>query len=74
MASPIFSGIADGQDFYFVHSFAFSPTDDGMITATTAYAGGFAAAVQRGHIYGVQFHPEKSQKPGFAVLKNFLAD
>jgi imidazole glycerol-phosphate synthase subunit HisH len=72
-ASPIFDGIATGQDFYFVHSYVLRPSDESSITATTSYAGGFAAAVQRDHIFGVQFHPEKSQKPGFAVLRNFLA-
>lgn len=61
------------HDFYFVHSFHFQPEAEADILATTPYAGSFVSAVSRGCVMGVQFHPEKSQRSGFAVLKNFLA-
>ena len=71
--SPLFKDIPSGKDFYFVHSFHLCCSNEQEIMAQTPYAGGFVSAIQRDHIYGVQFHPEKSQKVGFKVLKNFLA-
>jgi glutamine amidotransferase len=71
--SPLFRGIASGRDFYFVHSYHFRPRDESNVLARTPYAGGFVSAVQSGSIWGVQFHPEKSQRPGFQLLKNFLS-
>ena len=70
--SPLFEGIEPGSDFYFVHSFEVRPTP-GCIASTTPYAGGFCSAVSQGVIHGVQFHPEKSQRNGLALMKNFLA-
>lgn len=70
--SPLLAGIAPGADFYFVHSYWFDCPEQYRI-ATTPYCGGVTAAVQRGAVYGVQFHPEKSQRNGFGVLRNFLA-
>ncbi len=72
-ASPLFSGIAPGTDFYFVHSYHFCPANDSFTLATTPYAGNFASAVHNGTVFGVQFHPEKSQRTGFALITNFLA-
>lgn len=71
--SPLFMGISSGKDFYFVHSYHFSPENDAHILAHTPYAGRFVSAVQSGAVFGVQFHPEKSQKTGLHLLKNFLA-
>jgi imidazole glycerol-phosphate synthase subunit HisH len=71
--SPLFKDISSGKDFYFVHSYHFCPEHDAHILAYTPYAGGFVSAVQAGSVFGVQFHPEKSQKMGFQLLKNFLA-
>jgi glutamine amidotransferase len=71
--SPLFNGIAGTHDFYFVHSYALAPAHEDDVIATTDFAGGLPAAVERGHIFGVQFHPEKSQRAGFEVLRNFLA-
>lgn len=71
--SPLFAGIAPGRDFYFVHSYHLVVNSPEEIIARTPYADGFVSAVNRDHIYGVQFHPEKSQKAGFQVLKNFLS-
>lgn len=72
-AHPLFAGIAPGEDLYFVHSYHFVPEDPADRIAVCGYAGGFAAAVGRGRVFGVQFHPEKSQRPGLALLANFLA-
>ncbi|MEX1028730.1 MAG: imidazole glycerol phosphate synthase subunit HisH [Paenibacillaceae bacterium] len=68
----LFDQIANHTDFYFVHSYHFQPTDSSHITTTTPYCGGFTSSVQNGNVYGVQFHPEKSQRAGFQLLKNFL--
>ena len=70
--AALFRGIQPGRDFYFVHSFHFCPSHERHRLAVTPYAGGFASAVQRERIFGVQFHPEKSQRAGFQVLRNFL--
>jgi glutamine amidotransferase len=71
--SALLTGVAPGRDFYFVHSYHLVCKDESDVLARTSYCGGFVSAVGRGRIYGVQFHPEKSQKAGFAVLRNFLA-
>jgi len=70
--SPLSKGIPSSPDFYFVHSYHLSPYDERDIQATTPYGKGFVSAIQRDLIFGVQFHPEKSQRLGFQVLKNFL--
>lgn len=69
----LFEGIEKGTDFYFVHSYKFVPSNPDSILATTPYAGEFVSAVGSGRIAGVQFHPEKSSRAGFQLLKNFLA-
>ena len=71
---PLFEGIQPGTDFYFVHSYYLDCADAEAIVGRTAYCGGFTSAVARANVFGVQFHPEKSQKRGFQVLKNFLSD
>ncbi|MDD5431184.1 MAG: imidazole glycerol phosphate synthase subunit HisH [Candidatus Pacebacteria bacterium] len=58
--------------FYFVHSYHFVPEDKDNIAATCDYGEIFAAAVRKENIFGVQFHPEKSQKSGLKLLENFL--
>ena len=64
--------VEPGRDFYFVHSYRLTPANDAVWAASTPYGSSFCSAVVREHIWGVQFHPEKSQKVGFEVLKNFL--
>lgn len=71
--NPLFSGVPDQTDFYFVHSYHVICENDTEVIGTTAYADGFTSAIQRDWLFGVQFHPEKSQKMGFQVLRNFLA-
>ena len=62
-----------GDDFYFVHSFHFEVTNAAGAVAQTPYCGGFTSVVGHENVWGTQFHPEKSQKNGFALLRNFLA-
>ena len=71
-ATSIFSGIPNSSDFYFVHSYHFVPERTENTVATTPYCGGVVSAVQDNNVFGVQFHPEKSSKPGRQLLKNFL--
>jgi imidazole glycerol-phosphate synthase subunit HisH len=68
----LFEGLESRTDFYFVHSYYFSCNNSSNVIATTSYCGEFVSAVRNNNIFGVQFHPEKSQKSGFALLKNFL--
>ena len=68
--APLFEGIADGTPFYFVNSFA--ACDAGAEIARAEYGGAFTAAVERGAVSGVQFHPEKSSTAGLRVLANFI--
>jgi imidazole glycerol phosphate synthase glutamine amidotransferase subunit len=69
---PLFDGIADGADFYFVHSFAGrpAPAASDWIVAETTHGGSFVSAVARGRRLGVQFHPERSGTDGLTLLSN----
>jgi glutamine amidotransferase len=69
--SPLFKGIPDPSDFYFVHSYYAEPDVEEHVIGTSDHHGLFAAAVQRENIYGTQFHPEKSQTHGLTLLRNF---
>ena len=69
-ASPLFANIADGDCVYFVHSFYAAECDDAVI-ATSEYGAELTAAVQKGNVFGCQFHPEKSGKTGLAILRAF---
>lgn len=71
--SPLFADISSGKDFYFVHSYHFECSDPNDVIAWVESCGGFVAAIARANLFGVQFHPEKSQKPGFQLLRNFLS-
>ena len=68
----LFEGIPDTTDFYFVHSYAFTPQDPKDVLATTDYGIAVTAAVQRGRVWGTQFHPEKSSRAGMRLLRNFI--
>lgn len=68
----LLAGMPDGTDFYFVHSYAFAPQDPSDVLATTDYGVPVTAAVRRGHVWGTQFHPEKSSRAGFRLLRNFI--
>jgi glutamine amidotransferase len=69
-SSPLLNDIRHGDYVYFVHSYA-APVSE-LTLATTHYGNTFAAMVQRGNVYGAQFHPERSAKVGAQLLKNFL--
>jgi len=71
--SPLLEQIESGKDFYFVHSFHMACERSDHVLTTTPYCGKFVSAVNKDNIFGVQFHPEKSQKLGFQVIRNFLA-
>lgn len=71
--SVLFKNISENSDFYFVHSYHFVCSEQQNVIGVTKYADGFVSAVQNENIFGVQFHPEKSQKMGFQVFKNFLS-
>ena len=72
---PVFDGLplgADGLHAYFVHSYHFVPAEESDVLARTDYGGPVVAAVARDNLLGFQFHPEKSQKLGLALIANFL--
>ena len=71
--SPLLAGLGADPDFYFVHSYAIHLENEKDMLATTSYGEEFCSVVQRENIYGVQFHPEKSQRTGIKLAKNFLS-
>lgn len=70
---PMLEHLPERDHFYFVHSYRPVPTDDGIVVGRTDYGGEFAAAVARGSIFAVQFHPEKSQQSGRRLLDAYRA-
>jgi glutamine amidotransferase len=69
---PLLEGVRQGDHVYFVHSYALRAAHPGDVIARTDYGGAVTAAVARGNVAGVQFHPEKSQAVGLRILANFL--
>ena len=70
-SSPLFASIPESAYFYFVHSYYVVPRDSATVLAFADYGGEYAAAVGKDNVCGVQFHPEKSQAWGLALLNNF---
>jgi glutamine amidotransferase len=70
---PAFNGISDGTNFYFVHSYYVEPEDPSVIATTTSYGIEFCSSIWKDNIVATQFHPEKSQEKGLAILRNFGA-
>ncbi len=70
--APLFNQVKSGAYVYFNHSFYCQPGNSSDIIATTDYGIQYACAVHRKNVFGVQFHPEKSQAVGLQILKNFL--
>ena len=70
--SPIFLGLDNLKDFYFVNSYAFVTKEKNLIISETDYEIKFCSAIQKDNIYGVQFHPEKSHKAGEIIINNFF--
>ena len=70
---PLFCGIPNGSHFYFVHSFYPKPMDESIVATRTMYGDHFSSSIWRDNVFATQFHPEKSQKHGLQLLKNFVA-
>ena len=72
LAHPIFEGIPNGANFYFVHSYYGQPEDPSVMAAETEYVIPFCSALARGNLVATQFHPEKSGDLGLKIYSNFL--
>ena len=70
-AHALWSGIAEGTRFYFVHSFYCEPGDPALAAGVTDYPDAFTSAIARDNIFATQFHPEKSSVAGLTLLRNF---
>jgi glutamine amidotransferase len=70
-SSPLFKGIRDVSDVYFVHSYYVKPDDMSVVSTQTKYGIEFCSSIRKGNLVATQFHPEKSQATGLAMLKNF---
>ena len=70
---PLLAGVAPGAHAYFVHSYYCRPRHESEVLARADYGGPFAAVIGRGRVFGIQFHPEKSQRGGLRILSNFAA-
>jgi glutamine amidotransferase len=69
---PLYRGIPDGSHFYFVHSYYPKPEDPSIVATRTEYGETFASSVWKDNVLATQFHPEKSQKVGLQLLRNFV--
>ena len=69
--SPLVAGLDDGVYCYFVHSYYVVPRDPAVIAAETTYPTPFCSMIRRGNLFATQFHPEKSQRDGLRMLRNF---
>jgi len=70
--SKIFKDIQNKSHMYFVHSYEFIPEDKSVISATTDYSSKIVCSVEKENLFGTQFHPEKSDKIGLNIIKNFI--
>ena len=68
----IFNNLENINDFYFLHSYAFIPKNKSEVLAVSQYGVKFCSVLKKENIYGIQFHPEKSQKAGMVLMKNFI--
>jgi glutamine amidotransferase len=68
---PVFEGIEEGSNVYFVHSYYVKPDDESVVATTTSYGIDFCSSIRKDNIVATQFHPEKSQEIGLKILKNF---
>lgn len=69
---PLFKGIKDDANFYFVHSYFAATLDEGAVAGETEYGVRFCSMLARDNVFGTQFHPEKSGEDGLKMLQNFL--
>ncbi len=68
---PAFTGLEEGTNVYFVHSYYVKPADESVIATTSRYGIEFCSSIWRDNVVATQFHPEKSQEKGLQILKNF---
>ena len=73
LAHPIFAGIPDNTNFYFVHSYYADPEDKSLVAGETEYGIPFCSVVARGNLVATQFHPEKSGDDGLKIYANFIS-
>lgn len=69
---PLWAGIANGERFYYVHSYYVMPAEESLAAGYSEYPARFTSVVSRDNIFAVQFHPEKSQHAGLQLLSNFV--
>ena len=74
LRGPLYNGLPGELPVYFVHSYYPVPDDPALASATCEYGTRFAASLSSGPLHATQFHPEKSQAAGLAILRNFLSD
>jgi glutamine amidotransferase len=67
------NGVGERAAFYFMQSYAFADPSASAVSGVCDYGGPVVAVIEQGNLFGVQFHPEKSQRAGLAILKNFAA-
>ena len=72
-ASPLLKGVADDSYAYFVHSYYVAPANPEIVLTTTDYEIDYASIIGQDNVFGIQFHPEKSQAVGLRILRNFTA-
>lgn len=70
---PVFENISPEAEFYFVHSYYPAPSDEAAVLGTTDYGITFCSVLAKDNLVAMQFHPEKSGRPGLQVLRNFCA-
>ena len=70
--SKIYKNIENNSHMYFVHSYELIPEDKNVISATTDYSSKIVCSIEKGNIFGTQFHPEKSDKMGLRIVENFI--
>ena len=71
-ANPLLEGLQPGEYVYFNHSYYCEPAEQADTLISTEYGLRYASSIQRGNLFGVQFHPEKSQRVGLQILRNFV--
>lgn len=72
-STRLVAGLGEGTSFYFMQSYAFADPSASAVVGVCDYGGPVVAVIEQGHVFGVQFHPEKSQRAGLTILKNFSA-
>lgn len=70
--NELLKNVVDETDFYFVHSYRFRLLNNENLVASTSYIDNFPSIIAKDNVFGVQFHPEKSQKAGFQIIRNFM--